>query len=323
MAREIMNQGIGRDMQSLRSRIFNFAMRKRHLLHFQLKPDVFDESTSIAEFRQKSEKMNRVLAKLPDGVTSEPVLDETVKAEFIVPAGAPTDQVIFYVHGGGYVSGTLQDHRSIVGKVAKNCGVRIFLFDYRLAPEHPYPAALDDALAAYRCLLAQGYTSDNVIMMGESAGGGLCLATLLAVRDAGLPLPAGAIALSPWTDLKCTGTSYQTKAGVCLSPFGSWQVFSQYYAGDHDPGLPGISPLYGDLHGLPPLLIQVGEDEVLRDDAVRFAEKAQAAGVDVTLRVDQGMVHCYPLMAPLFPEASAAMDEICAFTSQRIGASEV
>lgn len=306
-------------MPSLRSRLFNFALRHRHFLRFQLKPDTIDWNTSIVEFRHKAEKVNRVLAKLPDSVTSEFVSDDGVTAEFIVPTSAPADKVILYTHGGGYVSGSIQDHRSIVGKVAKNCGVRIFLFDYRLAPEFPYPAALDDSVAAHRWLLARGFTPANMMIMGESAGGGLCLATLLALRDQGLPLPAAAIALSPWTDLKCTGASYQTKAKVCLSPAGSWWVFSKYYAGDDDPGLPGISPLYGDLHDLPPLLVQAGDDEVLRDDAIRFAEKAQAASVDVTLRIGKGMVHCYPLLAPFFPEATEAMDEICAFVKRQIG----
>lgn len=305
-------------MPSLRSRLFNFALRNRHFLHFRLKPDTIDWNTSIAEFRQEAEKRNRVLAKLPDGVRSEPVSDDEVTAEFIVPAGAPADKVILYTHGGGYVSGSIQDHRSIVSKLAVNCGVRIFLFDYRLAPEHPYPAALDDSVAAYRWLLAQEFTPANMMMMGESAGGGLCLATLLALRDEGLPLPAAVIAISPWTDLKCTGTSYQTKAKVCLSPPGSWPVFSKYYAWNNDPGLPGISPLYGDLNGLPPLLIQAGDDEVMRDDAIRFAKKAQAAGVDVTLRIGKGMVHCYPLLAPLFPEATEAMDEICTFVNRHL-----
>jgi len=131
-----------------------------------------------------------------------------------------------------------------------------------------------------------------------SAGGGLCLAALLAARDRGIPLPAAAVALSPWTDLKCTGESYRSNAGKCLSPDGTWTAFSRHYAGDHDPGLPWISPLYGDLHGLPPLLIYVGGNEILYDDAVRFAEKAKAAGVDVGLKVGEGLFHCYPICAP-------------------------
>ena len=187
------------------------------------------------------------------------------------------------------------------------------MFNHRLAPEDPYPAALEDALASYEWLLAEGYTSERIAFVGESAGGGLCLAALLAVRDRGLPLPATGVAISPWTDLKLTGESHRTKARVCLSPPGMSAVCSQYYAGDYDRELPYISPLYGDLHGLPPLLIQVGEYETLLDDSTRFAAKAEAAGVDVTLRVGEKMIHCYPLLAPLFPEASQALGETCDF----------
>jgi monoterpene epsilon-lactone hydrolase len=151
------------------------------------------------------------------------------------------------------------------------------------------------------------------VMVGESAGGGLGLATLLALRDQGMPLPAAAVAMSPSTDLKLTGESHRTRAKVCLSPPGMAVVCSKYYAGENDPGLPWISPLYGDLHGLPPLLIYVGEYETLLDDSTRFAAKARDAGVEVTLRIGEGMFHCYPLMAPLFPEATQALDEICTF----------
>ncbi len=191
--------------------------------------------------------------------------------------------------------------------------------DYRLAPEHPFPAAMDDTLVAYRWLLAQGVSPERIVIVGESAGGGLALATLLALRDQGLPLPAGAVALSPWTDLELTGESCRTKVKVCISPLGMNRVCSQYYVGDNDPRLPWISPLHGDLHGLPPILINVGEDETMLDDSTRFAEKAKAAGVDMTLMVGPGMVHCYPLFAPLFPEATQAMAEICAWIKAQVG----
>jgi acetyl esterase/lipase len=168
-------------------------------------------------------------------------------------------------------------------------------------------------------LLAQGIDSRNILIMGESAGGGLCLATLLAIRDQNLPLPAGAVALSPWTDLKLTGTSYRTRRNVCISPQGMSMVCSKYYVGDHDPEEPWISPFYGDLKGLPPVFINVGDYETMLDDSTRFAEKAKAAGVDMTLRIGEKMVHCYPLLAPLFPEATQAMNEIFAFIRARLG----
>ncbi len=305
-------------MPSLRSQLFNFMLRNRHLLHLRFKPDTIDENTSIPQFRAEAERMSGALAKLPDGIEVQPITLDDMTAEWIYPTNAAQEKVILYTHGGGYVSGSCTDHRAIVSKMVKRCGVKTLQFDYRLAPEHPFPAALDDAMKAYRWLLAEGYMPENIIIMGESAGGGLCLALLLAIQEQNLLLPAAAVALSPWTDLKCTGDSYQTKARLCLSPMGSWTVFSRYYVGDNDPGNPGISPLYGDLHGLPPLLIITGDDEVLRDDSIRFAEKAQQAGVDTTLRVGEGMVHCYPLLAPFFPEATEAMAEICAFINTHL-----
>jgi epsilon-lactone hydrolase len=166
--------------------------------------------------------------------------------------------------------------------------------------------------------LAQETSPANIVFAGDSAGGGLCLAALLAIREQGLPLPAAAVALSPWTDLKCTGESYHSNARKCLSPMGTWTAFSQHYIGDRDPCLPWISPLYGDLQALPPMLIYVGGDEILLDDSLRFAEKAKAAGVNVTLRVGKGLFHCYPVCAPLFPEATEAMDEICAFIKKAV-----
>jgi epsilon-lactone hydrolase len=146
------------------------------------------------------------------------------------------------------------------------------------------------------------------------------LSFVLALKDRGIPLPAAAVALSPWTDLKCTGESYYSNAKKCLSPEGTWTAFSKHYVGDCDPGLPWISPLYGDLRGLPPVLIFVGSEEILRDDSVRFAQKAKDAGVNVTLKVGDGLFHCFPVCAPFFPEATQAMNEICAFIKNAINA---
>ena len=268
---------------------------------------------------------SRSCAQLPEGVQVSPVTIEGVtgingrRAEWLLPPQSAKDKVILYTVGGGYVSGSCSDHRALVGKVTLGSGVSTLLFDHRLAPEDPFPGALEDVLTAYRWLLADGFTADNILIMGESAGGGLCLASLLAIRDQGLPLPAAAVALSPWTDLALTGESYRTKAAVGIDPPGMATVCSKYYAGDRDPRLPWISPLYGDLRGLPPLFICVGSYEPMLDDSTRFAEKAQAAGVDVCLLVGEEMVHCYPLMAPFFPEATQALNEICVFIKRQLG----
>jgi len=309
----------GKNMTSLKSQMIYVMLKNRHLLQFRLKQETWDFNTSVEDFRRQCEKATDRMAKLPTGVEITPVSINGMYAEWIRPAGAPKTKAILYMHGGGYISGSCNDHRAIVAKLAHRCGTAILLFDYRLAPEHPYPAALEDALKAHRWLLAEGFKGENLMFMGESAGGGLVLATLLAGRDQQLPLPVAAAALSPMTDLMLTGDSIRTKTKVCLSPPGMNEVCCKYYGGNHDLKEAYISPLYGDLHGLPALLIYVGEYETLLDDSTRFAAKAQAAGVDVRLRVGEKMIHCYPLLAPMFPEATQAMDEICSFIRERLG----
>jgi epsilon-lactone hydrolase len=305
---------------SFQSQLLYFFMKNRHLLRFHLKPEAWDENTSIAAFRELAESTNRKMKNtLPAGLEVCPASLNGMRAEWLIPAGADREKVILYTIGGAYVSGSCNDHRTLVAKLAQNSGFAVLIFDHRLAPEDPYPAALDDSVAAYRSLLEQGIRPENILIMGESAGGGLCLATLLALRDQGFPLPVAAVALSPWTDLKLTGDSYRTKANVCISPPGMSQVCSKYYVGDHDPTEPWISPLYGDLHGLPPIYINVGEYETMLDDSTRFAAKAKDSGVDITLVVAPKMIHCYPLMAPMFPEATQAMNEICGFIQKRLG----
>jgi acetyl esterase/lipase len=306
-------------MTSIQSQIMYIMMKNRHLFQGRLKQEVWDENTSIPEFRAMCEKSNRRLAEKPQGLDVSPVDVAGLPAEWLTPVGVQSGGVILYMIGGGYISGSLNDHRSMVAKIVLGSQTRMLLFEHRLAPEHPYPAALEDAVCAYQWLLKQGIAPEKICIVGESAGGGLCLATLLALRDQDIPLPAAAVAMSPWTDLTLSGESCRTKANVCLSPRGMSQVCSRYYAGDYDPRLPWISPLFGDLHGLPPLYISIGEYETLLDDSTRFAAKAKDAGVDVTLRVGEKMVHCYPLMAPLFPEATQELANICQFIQKHVG----
>ncbi|MFN2204246.1 MAG: alpha/beta hydrolase [Caldilineaceae bacterium] len=270
-------------------------------------------NTSIDDFRAMCEKGAARAGKLPAGVDVAAEEGIGLPAEWIIPLEADADAMILYVHGGGYVSGSLTDHRSFVAKIAHGCGVRTLHYEYRLAPEHPFPAALDDSVAVYRWLLENGRDPHKIVVAGESAGGGLTLGLMLALKGQKIELPAAAVAISPWTDLTCSSASYRTKGRVSVAPTDSWLVFSRHYAGDQPADQPLISPLFGDLDGLPPLFINAGEDDELFDDGRLFAEKATAAGVDVTFRAGEGMVHCYPLMAPLFPEATEALDEICAF----------
>ena len=313
-------------MSSWQSQIIKFTFRNRHLMQGKLKRDVWDENTSVPAFRELCEK-GAQRTKMPASIEAVPVkidgLPAGLAAEWLQPtAEAPIlleqDAVIFYTHGGGYVSGSCSDHRALIAKFPLGSGVRTLLYEYRLAPEHPFPAAMDDTLTAYRWMLGQITPSTRIIIAGESAGGGLCLATLLALRDQGLPMPVAGIALSPWTDLLLTGESHRTRAQAAIDPPGMSQICSRYYVGENDPRFPWISPLYGDLHGLPPLLIDVGDDEMLRDNSVMFAEKARAAGVEVTLNVVAGQIHCYPLLPDFIPESREAMAEICAFIRKHI-----
>ncbi len=307
-------------MQSLQSRLLIFAIENSHLLPFMPKRTTrVDWNTSIPDLRQEVDLSSSRMGKLPAGIEVSGVQIGTLSAEWVIPSQTPRDKAILYFHGGGYVTGSSRAHRSIVAKFVVGSGVGALVMDYRLAPEHTYPAALDDALAAYGWLLEQGISPSRIVFVGDSAGAGLCLAALLAVRDQGIPLPAAAVALSPWTDLKNTDESKMTnykRDKICWR--GSQEVFSKYYAGDHDPALPYISPLFGDLAGLPPMRLYVGGHELMLDEVVQYAEKAKAAGVDVKLTIGEGLFHCYPAVAPLFPEATQAMDEICAFIRQRL-----
>jgi acetyl esterase/lipase len=306
-------------MLSCKSRLFNFVLRHAHLLRGKLRKETFDDSTSIQAFRDRCERGASRFGKVPEGVTVEPLQVAGMRAEWLVPPAADRTRTILYVHGGGYVSGSCNDHRGIVAKLAQRIGMATLLYEYRLAPEHPFPAALDDSVEVYRWLLSSGFRADSILIAGESAGGGLALAVLLALKERGLPQPCAAVAISPWTDLTCSSQSYKSKNNVSVAPINSWFVFGKHYTRQHPASLPLISPLFGDLTGLPPLLINSGTDDELFDDGEKFHLKAKAAGVDSTFRAGEGMVHCYPLLAPMFREATEAMDEIAGFVKRRLG----
>ncbi len=314
-------------MSSIKSKLIIFTIQNRHLFKGKLKREVITRETSMERLRKEYEEGAMKFGAIPAGIIVSPVeipgLPAGLSAEWIHPAGGsdspgPSDQAIFYTHGGGYVTGNCVDHRMHVARFVQATGVGALLYDYRLAPEHPFPAGMQDTLTAYRWLLGQGVDPASIIIVGESAGAGLCLASLLAIRDEKLPLPAAGVGFSPWTDLALTGGSYRTNARKDISTLGSWEVWGSYYVGSNDPRHPWISPLYGDLRGLPAIMIQVGDHEILLDDSLRFAEKARAAGVDVTLHVWEGMVHCFPLFAPMFPEATQAWDETIAYIKKHL-----
>lgn len=306
-------------MPSFRSKMVIGLVRNRHLMKGKLKPEVVDETFSVEEFRRSVDKQS-ARARMPKGVDVTPVTVADMYAEWITPEGAPEDKVILYIHGGGFMSGSCLTHRMHVAKFALGTGVKALLFDYRLAPEHPYPAAVDDCLGAYRWLLAEGYAPANIVIAGESAGGTLTLAVLVALRDLALPLPSGGVSISPVTDLTCNAPSFLGNYKTDIAPFNSWKIWTQYYIADSDPALPWLSPLMADLTGLPPMLLCIGTGEIHYDDTVNFAAKAKQQGDDVTLLEYEGMCHAFPILAPLFPEATDAMAKICAFMRARLAA---
>jgi len=213
----------------------------------------------------------------------------------------------------------LNTHREVVQRLCRAAGTRCLNVDYRLAPDSRFPSAVNDATRAYRWLVAEGVEPNRIVIAGDSAGGGLSIAALVALRDAGDPLPGLAVALSPWVDLEMSGQSMVTKAEVDPMIQKSWLLrCAAEYLGDASPRTPLASPLYTDLSGLPPLLIQVGENETLIDDATRLAERAKAAGVDVTLEVWDEMVHLWHLLAPIVPEGQQAIDRIGEWMREKI-----
>jgi phosphinothricin tripeptide acetyl hydrolase len=277
------------------------------------------ESLTLAERRAQYERAEKVFPTPPD-VAVEPVTAPVVPAEWLRPASAAAGRVVLYLHGGGYVIGSARSHRHLAAAITGAAGARALLIDYRRAPEDPFPAAIDDAVAAYRWLLEQGTPPDRVVIAGDSAGGGLTVATLLALRDARVPLPAGGVCISPWVDLTCSGGSYRTKAAVDpIVRRAGVQEMARAYLGDTDPRTPLASPLFADLRGLPPLLIQVGTEEVLLDDAVELASRAKAAGVEATLEVWDRMIHVWHWFLPMLDEAPAAVEAIGRFARTRMG----
>jgi epsilon-lactone hydrolase len=275
------------------------------------------DSLTVAERRAQYERAEKVFPTSPD-VKVERVTAGAAPAEWLRPPSARAGHVTLYLHGGGYVIGSPRSHRHLAAAIAGAAATDALLLDYRLAPEHPFPAAVDDAVAAYRWLLDQGILAEHIAVAGDSAGGGLTVATLLALRDAHLPRPAAGVCISPWVDLTCSGGSYQSKAGVdpIVRQAGVAEM-ARSYLGTTDPRSPLASPLFADLRGLPPLLIHVGSDEVLLDDAIGLAERAKAAGVDATLEQWDRMIHVWHWFLPMLDEAQTAVESIGGFIRAR------
>ena len=253
-------------------------------------------------------------------VRCEPVDAGGIPAEWITTPEAGHERAIYYLHGGGYVMGSIGTHRDMISRLSRAARARALAIDYRLAPENPFPAAVEDSASAYRWLISTGVDPARLVIAGDSAGGGLTMATLVALRDAGDPLPAAAVCLSPWVDLEGVGESMTTRAEVDpMVQRESLLQSAKAYLRDADPRTPLAAPLYADLSGLPPLLIQVGTAETLLDDSTRLAERARAAGVEVILELWDDMIHVWQFCAAMLPEGQQAIDRIGEFVRKHTG----
>jgi monoterpene epsilon-lactone hydrolase len=290
---------------SLRSHVFRLLTRALSAR--------MDRTSSVAELRALMAGTPK--QPLPRGVTTRAAMADGAPVEWIEPAEVASHAVVLYLHGGGWILGWYPSHRNLVAHICEAAACRAVAVEYRLAPEHPFPAALEDCVTAYRWLVASGTKPQQIVIAGDSAGGNLVLTTLMSLRDAGDPLPAAAVCLSPMTDLAGTGESLSRGRDALLTVESAMSM-AKAYVGDQDPRSPLISPQYGDLTGLPRLLVQVGADEILLSDSLRLAEHAKAAGVDVDLAVWPGMWHVWHTLAPYLPEARQAVDAIGVFVRE-------
>lgn len=263
------------------------------------------------ELRPQLERIARLITHLPRGTRIEATTLAGRPADRLTPTGEVSDQVIYYLHGGAYLGGSPRSHRGLLAHFAKAAGCEVVALDYRLAPEHPYPAALEDAVAGYRELLAEGIPAEQIVIAGDSAGGNLALVTAIALRDAGVVPPAGLVLLSPWTDMSSSGKSMGSRAerDRILTVLGISKAAETFAAG-RKLADPLLSPLFADLTGLPPMLVQVGDDELLLDDSTRLVAAARKAGVPALLSVKPRLWHVWQVLAGWMPEADQAISEM-------------
>jgi acetyl esterase/lipase len=293
---------------------------QEHARAIELQQGLLQEFVAVQTPEEFRALYSRFMAQFPvaEDVTFEPVDAGGVPAEWMIPPNAADNRTILYVHGGGYAIGSAKDYREMVARIARAAGARALTLDYRLAPEYAHPAAVEDGVAAYRWLLAQGTEPGRIVIAGDSAGGGLTVATLVSARDQGMPLPAGGVCISPWVDMEGIGASMDTNAEADpLVKRDLIKGMADGYLQGQDPRTALAAPLYADLTGLPPLLIQVGSIETLLDDARRLAERAKTAGVEVTLEEYPDMPHVWHMFGSFLPEAQQAIAQIGEFVQQR------
>lgn len=296
------------------------ARMLRVVLRYAIKARL-DDKPDLIRVRNSVDALARFSPDFPRGVRRNAFRIAGVAAERHATTTATSGRAILYLHGGGFVAGSPRTHRGIAGRLARGVRAEAFVPDYRLAPEHPFPAALDDAVAVYRALLERGQDPSALALAGDSAGGNLVFALLLTLKEKGLPLPAAAVALSPFVDMSGSGDSMRGNAA--LDPFlqvAGLPAIVGAYAPDRDPLEPLLSPLFGDLAGLPPCFIQCGSDEILRDDSVRMHAALRAAGVAAELEVWNRMPHVWQAFARFLPEGKAAIGRICGFLNATLDA---
>jgi acetyl esterase/lipase len=240
-------------------------------------------------------------------------------AEWVIPKGAKSDKVLLFIHGGGYATGSIRTHRALASQIAIHAGIKALSIEYKLAPEHKFPVQIEQCTAAYQFLLDEGYKPENIAMGGESAGGGLTAGTLLYLKDHALPLPACVILMSPWLDLTASGRTMVTnKHKDPMVPYKGIPLWARNYADEANLTNPYASPLFGNLSGLCPVYIQVGESEILLADSTRYAEKAKNAGVDVTLDIWPDMFHAWQGFWMVIPEGKAAIEKLGTFLKEKL-----
>lgn len=299
-------------MLSWQARTFNSLLSARRYFYPQDGQDVETARTNLEMAGEVARPIIHIdhIGTLANGVPSE----------WVIPAGMGSERVILYLHGGAYNAGSTRSHRALAANIAYAARARALTIDYRLAPEHPYPAALVDAFSAYKWLLELGIRPEQITVAGDSAGGGLTIALLVALRERRVPMPAAAVVLSPWTDLTDSGESWQENAKADYMINGAkLKEAARLYLKDTSPQTPLASPVYANLEGLPPLLIQVGSEEVLLSDSQRLAENARLSGVDVKLDVWEGMQHVWHFAASFVPEARQAIEKVGEFIRENSG----
>lgn len=301
---------------SIRAGILRFLLRRTIKKQFAALDDP-------AALRDRVKAAGRLTPKIPDDVSTEPVTANGVPCEWIRTDAADGDRALIYFHGGGYVLPGLEGHRDLAWRLADSARLAVLMVDYRLAPEHPFPAAVEDATDVWRWVMNEGYVPEKVAIGGDSAGGGLTVAALVNFKNLGLPLPNGALLLSPWTDLTASGDSVTQNAEAdCMIDPAALDRFAALYMGDLDRRAPLASPLFADLSGLPATYIQAGSTEVLLSDAERLIDKLKASGVEALLDVWPKMPHVFPVFASRLPEGRQAIEKLGEFLRRRTGVTE-